>query len=205
MANLQKKDFSKQSERSSWASKSCSKYFWHMLWILFRFSNIRAIEWRQFENHYSHRLDFMTGNWPCYRFLRIKAWNACRIFYSFGLTMPLRVSIFFEGSNKKSASTVLSGMFWRIKNIYTSWSYLLKWRNAPKKTEKKQNCLPECSFEIIGFRCCLNLDIGQNEQNGQNMIKNVPEYVYKYRFRSQKGVKIPKYFFRFWKYVLSAF
>ena len=44
----------------------------------------------------------------------------------------------FEGSNQKSASTVLSGMFWRIKNIYTSWPYLLTWRNAPKKLKKSK-------------------------------------------------------------------
>ena len=34
----------------------------------------------------------MTGNWPCYRFLHIEAWNACRIFYSLGLARLLQVS-----------------------------------------------------------------------------------------------------------------
>ena len=87
--SAQKKDFSKESQRSSWASKSFSKYFGDMLWILFSFSNIRAIDWWQFQNHDRYRLDFMTGNWSCYRFLQIEAWNACRIFYSFGLTRPL--------------------------------------------------------------------------------------------------------------------
>ena len=111
--SAQKKDFSKESQRSSWASKSFSKYFWHMLWILFRFSNIRTIEWWQFQNHDRHRLHIMTGNWPCYRFLQIEAWNACRIFYSLGLTRPLQVSKkIFETFFQKSASTVLSGLIW---------------------------------------------------------------------------------------------
>ena len=92
MATLQKKEFSRESQRSSWASKSFSMYFWLMLWILFRFSNIRPIEWWQFHDHDRHQLDFMRGNWPSSRFLQIEAWNACRIFYSLGLTRPLQVS-----------------------------------------------------------------------------------------------------------------
>ena len=44
----------------------------------------------------------MTGNSPCYRFLQIEAWNACRIFYSFGLTRPLQApEIFFLGLKSK--------------------------------------------------------------------------------------------------------
>ena len=113
MASLQKKDFSQESQRSSWVSKSFSMYFWLMLWILFRFSNIRAIDWWQFQNHNWYRLDFMTGNWPCYRFLQIEAWNACRIFYTFGLTTPLQApKKLFETLNQKSASTVLLGLIW---------------------------------------------------------------------------------------------
>ena len=154
MVSLQKKDFSKQNQRTSWVSKSFSKYFWHVLWILFRFSNIRAIERWQFHNNNWHRLDFMAGNWPCYRFYRLK--HETHVEYSTVLGLRGHFEYqknFIEGSNQKSASTVLSGMFWRIKNIYTSWSYLLKWRNAPKKLKKKQKCLPECPFEIIGFTC----------------------------------------------------
>ena len=93
--SAQKKQFSKESQRSSWASKSFSKHFWHMLWILTRCSNIKAIEWWQFQIHGGHWLDLLTGNWLCYRFLQIDARNACRIFYSFGLTRPLQASINF--------------------------------------------------------------------------------------------------------------
>ena len=138
MVSFQKKHFSEESERSSWDSKSFSKYFWHMLWILFRFSNIRAIEWWQFQNDYRHRLDFMTGNWPCYRFLQIKAWNACRIFYSFGLTRPLRVSKIFLKAQIKNllpqSSQECSGESKTyIHHGHISWNEEMH----QKKTEKK--------------------------------------------------------------------
>ena len=100
-------------------------------------------------------LIFITPNSDSYRIFWDFEWCWAKLCLHANFT-PLK--FFFEALNQKSGSTVLSEMFHRLKNIYTSWSYLLKWRNGLRKTEKKQNLFFECPFEIIGFTCWLKLE-----------------------------------------------
>ena len=96
----------------------------------------------------------MTGNWPCYRFLQIEAWNACRIFYSLELARPLQVSktsfwdIFFKIRFHSFVGLDLEHRL-STHNIVISLELKAKkniwWKN--------QKTFFECPFEIIGFIC----------------------------------------------------
>ena len=96
----------------------------------------------------------MTGNWPSYRFLQIEAWNACRIFYSLGLTRPLQVS-------KKFFWDILSKIRFRsfvgldLENRLSTHNMVISFELKAKKSIwwKNQNSFFECPFEIIGFTC----------------------------------------------------
>ena len=96
----------------------------------------------------------MTGNWPCYRFLQIEAWNACRIFYSLGLARPLQVS-------KKFFWDILSKIRFRsfvgldLENRLSTHNMVISFELKAKKNIwwKNQNSFFECAFEIIGFTC----------------------------------------------------
>ena len=127
-----------------------------MLWILTRCSNIKAIEWWQFQIHGGHWLDLLTGNWLCYRFLQIEAWNACRIFYSFGLTRPLQASKkFILGFKSKICFHSFVGL--DLKNRLSTHNMGISLELKAKKSFewKNQKNLLECPFEIIGFTCWL--------------------------------------------------
>ena len=56
-----------------------------------------------------HRLEFMTENLPCYNFLLIEEWNACRIF---SIVVKLEMFGYLSGGPsaawEKSASAVLA-------------------------------------------------------------------------------------------------
>ena len=98
----------------------------------------------------------MTGNWPCYRFLQIEAWNACRIFYSLGLARPLQVS-------KKIFWDILSKIRFRsfvgldLENRLSTHNMVISFELKAKKNIwwKNQKTFFECPFEIIGFICWL--------------------------------------------------
>ena len=102
----------------------------------------------------------MTGNWPCYRFLQIEAWNACRIFYSLGLARPLQVS-------KKFFWDILSKIRFRsfvgldLENRLSTHNMVISFELKAKKSIwwKNQNSFFECPFEIIGFKCWLKFYI----------------------------------------------
>ena len=94
----------------------------------------------------------MTGNWPCYRFLQIEAWNACRIFYSLGLARPLQVSkkIFWDIFSKiRFHSFVGLDLEHRLSTHNMVISLELKATKNQKWKNPKNNL--ECAFEIIGF------------------------------------------------------
>ena len=112
----------------------------------------------------------MTGNWPCYRFLQIEAWNACRIFYSLGLARPLQVS-------KKFFWDILSKIRFRsfvgldLENRLSTHNMVISFELKAKKNIwwKNQNSFFECAFEIIGFKCWLNIDIETSV--GKKLVK----------------------------------
>ena len=96
----------------------------------------------------------MTGNWPCYRFLQIEAWNACRIFYSLGLARPLQVSKkFFWDILSKIRFHSFVGL--DLENRLSTHNMVISLELKAKKNIwwKNQKTFFECPFEIIGFMC----------------------------------------------------
>ena len=96
----------------------------------------------------------MTGNCPSYPFLQIEAWNACRIFYSLGLTRPLQVSKkFFWDIFSKIRFRSFVGL--DLENRLSTHNMVISLELKVKKNIrwKNQKTFFECPFEIIGFKC----------------------------------------------------